>query len=359
MSGQTPNNESFFMDEPVETINDFGGEDYLAGEESTPEERGDVIVDEAENDENNAGDDGADDAGDSVSDDDAEQEADSEDSAEAGEEADEDSGEEEEESDEDEDEDEDEGEDDKKPIPEKVPRKRLNKEAERRRKAEARVKELEAQMAQRDPAPASQSAEDFNFEVDKDKFQQMQDFLLDGETEKAMAIYQELNKATIDATLQQSDRRFEEKMAIHEQNRELRAAGKDVVASFPELDRNGDDFDEQLSADVVATRDFYMQHRGMTPGDALRRAAKEVANDYGIEDRAAKKETPAKRSATQTKKQKADIKRKVALAEKEQGRLGGQSANNREELPDINSMSDDQFDRLDPRTKAKMRGDIL
>lgn len=350
----TPNSDtgSIFLEEPIGGTNEFGGEDYQPYEAPTPESRGDVLIDDVVEPEEPIEDTELEPVEEQEEDAEHEEpeevEEESESDTDSATDSDDDS---------DSDDPDDEGDDDegkpKKPIPNKVPRKRLNKEVERRKAAEARIRELEAAQANNQPAPSKDNQATIDPKVDPKRFKEMQDAMLDGETDKAMEIFAELQSATVSQVLELSDARLDEQLAIREQNRELAQASESVRASFPELDNTSDDFDEQMVQDVVATRDFYMNQRKLSPGEALKRAAKEVANDYGVEDRAKPEPKP------KPKVRKTDVKRKLAAAEKEKGKLGGQSAGNKTELPDIGKLSDEQFAKLDPRVKAKLRGDIL
>lgn len=353
----TPNNEtgSVFLDEPVGEVNEFGGQAYEAPDEVTPEDRGDVLVDDAietEPDENEP-------EQDDESEQDAEYDADedaADDDAEAPESEEDDADSNDDDSDADSDDeagDEDSDEEPRKPVPNRVPIKRLNKEVARRRAAEDRVRALEAERAS-GTAPTEPQAQAPAPKVDAAKFKEMQDAMLDGETEKALAIYTELQQTTVSEALTASEARLEEQLTIREQNNELRKASTSVRESFPELDPNNEGYDEKLTQDVVATRDFYMHQRGLAPGEALTRAAKEVADDYGLEDR-----KPAEAPKPKAKARKPDVKRKLEAAGKEKGKLGGNSSRNREELPDVSKLTDDQFARLDPKVKAKLRGDTI
>ena len=125
--------------------------------------------------------------------------------------------------------------------------------------------------------------------------------------------------------------------------------------SFPELDPASDTYDAKLVDEVVTTRDFFMHQRGMPAGKALERAVRDLADEYGLEDR---KPAPAAKKPV-VKERKTDVKRKLEAAQKETGKLGGQSAGNKSEIPSIDSISDEQFARLDPKVKARMRGDII
>lgn len=337
------------LDEPVsEGVNEFGGEDFSAPTDEKVD-RGDNFNEdssdeelEAETDTDNSG---ADDTGDDDSDADAvDDEVDD--------------GSDDDKSDDDADADEPED-DDKKPIPDKIPRERLNKEIEKRKAVEQRLRELEASAkTEQKPDNVDKPAAP-EFKIDPERFQKMQDAMVDGETADAMGIFQELLTGAVTSATELVRTQTKEELLgeinTREANKELSKVSSELMESYPELDSSSDTYDDTLVEEVVELRDIYLD-RGKSPGEALRRAVKLVADENSLEDRkavAAKEPEPKPKPKT-----KRDIAGKVKLAEKERGKLRGDSAVNKDVL-DISKLTDAQFDRLSPEAKAKARGDIL
>src|SRR5690606_12577221 len=66
----------------------------------------------------------------------------------------------------------------------------------------------------------------------------------------------------------------------------------DTYARYPELDENGEQFNEDIAAEAVLLQRGYMQN-GYTLAEATQRAATAVAKLHGLQDRKAAAEKPA------------------------------------------------------------------
>jgi hypothetical protein len=263
-------------------------------------------------------------------------------------------------------EEEDEGEDDEsksteedESIPSSVPRSRLKKEVEKRKKLQARLDALEAQSTEDGNDDPVESAT--GIELDPASFKKMQEAMIDGESDTAMELFQGMLNNAVNVATTTAEKRTSEKVkgeiAEQAQNKELAAVSATVYESYPEFEYGGEHADEDLITDVVDLRDFYFNK--MSAGEALQKAAAQVALENELVDRKPAAKPKAIDKPPVKAKAKNDIARKMELAVKEKGKLKGSSLRDKSESMDISSLTDEQFGNMSPQAKAKARGDFL
>lgn len=328
----------------------------------TPEERGDLLVeDDADEDA----------ALDSEHDDDAEEDLEDGEDELLEDEDDSDDGEEEGVSD---DEEEDESEDDESDDDEsgndaaarkgkgkaRVPLSRLNKEIEKRRALEAELQNLRKateQGVQAEGGQSSSQGEETAQAFTREDFEGMQEAMLDGETDKAFEIFGKMMASQGQIARETAEKEVSQRVRSElEQDKalnELRSTAAELSESYPELDSNNEGADEGLIEEVVEIRDMYVD-RGMPLAEALRKSVKLVAMDHGLKNR---KEKP-KADMAAPKKKPLNAKKKLAASEKERGKLSGSGAKNRPKI-DISSLGDEEFGKLSKEALAAARGDYV
>ena len=238
-----------------------------------------------------------------------------------------------------------------KPVKGRVPRDRLNKEIEKRKTLERQVKELQNQAPPEQALPEQvPAAKPFT----KEQFAAMQNAMLDGETEKGFEIFAEMmanqsSQVRADA-IAETDIRVRSELNIERENNSLSQEAQHQGERFPELVAGGDFADDGLIDEVVETRNIYIE-RGVDAAEALRKAVKIVSSEHGLVDRKAASKAPSKK--------RVDVANKIALADKEQGKLGGGSTQKPAPVIDLTKISDSQFSRLSEDAKARARGDYL
>ncbi|MDG1858686.1 MAG: hypothetical protein P8I94_06265 [Emcibacteraceae bacterium] len=346
-----------FLESTLSTTNEFGGEviEYTA---PSAEDFGNEIIEDSEQDatdDDNDANDSTDDTTDGdVADDQTdaetteEEESDEESAEEGDEEAEPDSA--------DEDDKESEKEPDTKPkkkVQNKVPVDRLNKEIAKRKALEAKVAALENAPApeQNEDAPAPTPT------ITKEDFEKMQEAMLDGETDAAFELFQKMQAPAPAQSLSREEIAQEVRAELNAEKavEELNSTATSIIESYPELNSQSDDADQGLIDEVLDYRNTYEQ-KGLTPAAALQKAVKMVAFENELTDKKAK---PASITDSTRAKKKANITEKTKLASKERGKLGGESAHNKNSGIDINKLTDDQFGKLSPEAKARLRGDII
>ena len=235
-----------------------------------------------------------------------------------------------------------------------VPRNRLNKEIEKRKAMEERLRKLEATKPAEEKAPAPE-VEAFS----PDDFTKMQDAMLDGETEDAFAMFKKMVTAStqqaVDSVRESAKEDARAEITADKENASLQQAAVELGAKYPELDSNSDISDEGLIEDVIATRDIYYD-RGHSLADALEKAVKMVAQDNSLVDRSAKKamDDPARLT-----KKPSQVKKKIELAKKEKGRLEGDGGQDVKTKPNLLTMSDEEFSNASSQARREARGDFL
>lgn len=241
-----------------------------------------------------------------------------------------------------------------------VPRQRLNKEIQKRQQLEARIRDLETQSAvppaaapAAAPAPVKEPVKP-NAEAIGSMFAAV----LDGDETKAQAtleqILTEFGDRVVNQALAQSKDVAEGTYSRNQELNQLREAAAEVMEQYPEFDQNSADVDMGLTEEVLALRDTLID-RGEKPAAALRRAAKLVALENGLQPRGKAADLSKPPVGSKPK----DVSKQIARATQTPGRLKGEGAKNKETRIDILKLSDDQFGKLSREALAKARGDFF
>lgn len=237
-----------------------------------------------------------------------------------------------------------------------VPRQRLNKEIQKRQQLEARIRDLETQSAvppAAAPAPVKEPVKP-NAEAIGSMFAAV----LDGDETKAQAtmeqILTEFGDRVVNQALAQSKDVAEGTYSRNQELNQLREAAAEVTEQYPEFDQNSADVDMGLTEEVLALRDTLID-RGEKPAAALRRAAKLVALENGLQPRGKAADLSKPPVGSKPK----DVSKQIARATQTPGRLKGEGAKNKETRIDILKLSDDQFGKLSREALAKARGDFF
>lgn len=348
-------------------VNEYGGDADWGDAPAPTADRGDNLEPETSTTEGDTHDEGNADSGDSA---DADAAGDSGDQKAAGEEGglDDDSGEAGESGEEEDREsgDSDEGTEDRgsEGDQNRVPVNRLNKEVQKRRAAEERLKDFEARVAeleerlasaQRAPSQGEGRAAPADDEpaFGLEDFKAMQDAMLDGDTEVAMSKFAEMMAKQTEKAAKLAREEARAEIDTDRVTSRLQSAAQELAAKYPELDHTSELGDQGLIEEVVELRNVYIE-RGQNAADALRKAVKLVALENGLEDRTAKPPKPATPPA-----KKVDTQSKLDIAQRERGRLPGDGEKSREQRLDIRKLSDKQFAELSREALAKARGDFV
>ncbi|MFC1088022.1 hypothetical protein ACFGX7_03420 [Pasteurella multocida] len=249
----------------------------------------------------------------------------------------------------------------KKHTNKRVPYERLQKEIQKR-------KELEAQLAAATQnAPESTALDvDINYEVsiDNDKFKAMSNAMLEGDAETAQRMFADMLSANVNAAAKAAAQaaskqayeiaRAEAESSIQSRQilSEAQEAASIVMDEFDVFNESSENFNEDMLNEAIALRDGLVAS-GYSIGEAIIKAAEFTASNHGI---TAKSAVVADEPPKQQVK-KPDVKAKMQQAAKNPPKTRGEPATTSEIDPF--NMTMEEFDKLDPKEVAKLRGDFV
>jgi len=239
----------------------------------------------------------------------------------------------------------------KKPKAPMVPKSRLDEVLAKNKKMQKRIEDIEKQEAE-----VQAQAPQFDFDV---KEQEYQNLILDGESAKAVSLRNEIRKAEKEALMFDIQQQMGQTVQQDRAQQELAQKAEEIASTFPMLDQNSTEFNEELTTEVMELRDAFIT-QGYEPADSLAKAT-----EYTL---AAKKpellQTTEAKTTTQTrqlaqKKQKASVQNKIAASKAQPPTLKGEGTAKRgDKATDINILSDDEFGALPAETIRRLRGDF-
>jgi len=237
-----------------------------------------------------------------------------------------------------------------------IPKARLDEVINQRKQLAAEVERLRQELATRQtqPEPAAPPVPEYDF-ASKEK--EYMEAVLDGDTDKALAIRNDIRQAEFQAIQQQvaqSVPRADEAAAAVQQQLSNQAALQEVNNAFPVFDPDSANFDVDLTEEAVAIAKGYIQFRGLDYPTAIRKAAEQVATLNGIA-RAGTTPPPAKPKPAPDPK---TVAAKIEAANRQPPTAPAQQVAG-EDVIDPMSMSDDEFIRLPASVRARLRGDML
>lgn len=245
-----------------------------------------------------------------------------------------------------------------------IPKARLDQALRKQRAAEQRAQELAEEIAQLRAAQAEAAApKPISPEEIKARMAEANEALVAGDTAKAAELQAELMAAIAfkpEAQAPQPVPGEVELAAQVEERIEFKATLKEVYNRFPELDENGEAFDEELAAESVDLQRSYMA-RGYTLAEATRKAAEAVAKLHDLEDRTAPPAAAApdaRREAAKTE-QAARSRTKIEKATRAAPALGGRSDKADEVTFDIRTASVEEFMALPESVRERLLGNSL
>jgi hypothetical protein len=242
----------------------------------------------------------------------------------------------------------------KKPM---VPKSRLDEVLAKQKALQKQLDDLMAAKVAAETAPES-----FDFAA---KEVQYQNFVLDGEHDKAAALRQEIRRAERAQLEYELTQKMEQKVTQSQQMSALQQAAAELETNFPVFDRASTDYNEQYTQEVIDLRDAFIV-KGENPVAALSKAAKFVIREYGLDPGAPVEPSLSVSTPTTSKvvdevaKKRAEITRKLKAADAQPPNMPGESSAARgEKLVDLSSMSEDEFNALPAATLKRLRGDVI
>ena len=238
----------------------------------------------------------------------------------------------------------------KKPM---VPKARLDEVLAKQKALQKQLDEINAANEKAEEAPES-----YDFDAKEVEYQNM---VLDGETDKAVALRREIRKAEREQLEYEMRQEMSQTVNQDRQMTALQQAANAMEDAYPVFDRNSDDFNEDMTNEVVELRDAFMM-KGYEAVDALSKAVKYVVKDHDLDQ--AQESAPSLAGKAQKSdelaKKRAQVSKKLRAAEAQPPELPGESSSNHGEKGlDLSTMTEEEFDALPEATLKRLRGDIL
>ena len=230
----------------------------------------------------------------------------------------------------------------------RIPKSRFDQVNERRKLAEQRLRELEAEIEA--SKRVQQPGTEFNFDDAEQKYMEA---VVDGEFDKAKQIRTQIRNAEREALASQALRLRDQATEGARQNLALDAEVSALQAQFPIFDAESEVFDEVITAEALDIFNGLVATGKYTPVAAVRKAAEMVTKANGIAPRSAEPEAP-KPPARDTKP---DLSKKIEAANKQPPtKVVGSKGESKHNVLD---MSEDEFASLPDSTLRKLRGVLL
>lgn len=201
---------------------------------------------------------------------------------------------------------------------------------------------------------AAENAPEYDFDAKEVEYQ---DLVLNGDTEKAVELRNQIRQAEKDQFMFEVQAKMGQTVQQSQEMTELQAKAAEVEATYPMLSENDPSFDANLQAEVVELRDAFMS-QGYSPADALGKATQYTIAAQKPELLNSAVENPTKKvdTAVQEKQQAANVTKKLKAADAQPPAMKGESKT--EKKIDLSLMSSEEFDALPAETLRRMRGDF-
>ena len=238
----------------------------------------------------------------------------------------------------------------KKPM---VPKARLDEVLAKQKALQKQLDEINAANEKAEEAPES-----YDFDAKEVEYQNM---VLDGETDKAVALRREIRKAEREQLEYEMRQEMSQTVNQDRQMTALQQAANAMEDAYPVFDRNSDDFNEDMTNEVVELRDAFIM-KGYEAVDALSKAVKYVVKDHDLDQpqESAPSLAGKAQKSDELAKKRAQVSKKLKAAEAQPPELPGESSSNHGEKGlDLSTMTEEEFDALPEATLKRLRGDIL
>ena len=223
-------------------------------------------------------------------------------------------------------------------------------------KQKALQKQLDEMTAQNEKSAEAPDAYDFD-----SKEVEYQNMVLDGETEKAVALRREIRKAERAQLEFEMRQEMNQTVSKDRQMTALQNAAAAMEEAYPVFDSNSDVFDQEITNEVVDLRDAFIL-KGYDAVDALSKAVKYVVKDHDLDQ--AQESVPSLAGKAQKTDElaikRAQVTKKLRAAEAQPPELPGESSSNHGDKGfDLSSMTEEEFAALPEATLRRIRGDII
>ena len=233
-----------------------------------------------------------------------------------------------------------------------VPKSRLDEVLAKNKEMQKRLQDIEGEKTDAPEVP------EYDF-VGKEK--EYQELVLDGETEKAAVLRNEIRQAERTQLMSEMQSQMGQTVQQDREQHELAKKASEIMEVFPIFDEKSKSFDEKLTQEVMELRDAFI-YQGYGAADSLAKATEVTLLTKKPEllqtsDEPKADPAPTLTKAVQEKKQKATVQKKVEASQAQPPEMKGDSSKNKK-VVDINTLSDDEFGALPEETLRRMRGDF-
>ena len=233
-----------------------------------------------------------------------------------------------------------------------VPKSRLDEVLAKNKEMQKRLQDIEGKEAEETKTP------EYDFVAQEKAYQ---DLVLEGETEKAALVRQEIRSAEREQLMSEMQSKMGQTVQQDRELHELTQKASEIMEVFPIFDEKSKAYDESLTNEVMELRDAFI-YQGYGAADSLAKATEVTLLSKKPEllqgeTAPAVDPAPTLTKAVQEKKQKATVKKKVEASQAQPPEMKGESAKNKK-VVDINVMSDDEFRALPEDTLRRLRGDF-
>ena len=235
-----------------------------------------------------------------------------------------------------------------------VPKSRLDEVLAKNKKMQKQLDEIQQKEAE-----AQAEAPKYDFDLKEQEYQQL---ILDGESNKAVQLRNEIRAAEKEQMMFEVQQQMGQTVQQSQAAQELQAKAAEIEETFSVLNENHADFDRELATEVMELRDAFIV-QGYEPADSLARATEYTLAAKHPEllqgsDEAAALQTNQQNKAVVEKRKKTTVKKKLEASKSQPPKMKGESTAKRKPIADINVLSDDEFGALPEDTLKRMRGDF-
>lgn len=241
----------------------------------------------------------------------------------------------------------------------------VGKERAAREAAEARAAELEAQLRSREQSQQQQI--DRTTQIDKleDGITALEkkhaELLLDGNVDEAAKVMKDIRHTERQIARLEANAESNQVVDAKLEEGRMQLAIAQLEADYPVLNPKSETYDSDL-VEMILLKQNKMVNEGHMPSQALRDATKSVMDRFAKTPEPEAEKEGLSKAEQEDRKQKQvekalDTQKRQPSSMKEVG-LDSDKAGEKG-LPDISTMSSDEFDALPATTKARLRGDMV
>lgn len=246
----------------------------------------------------------------------------------------------------------------KKPM---VPKSRLDEVLAKQRKLQEQLDALTAEKQVPETPPEEPAPEPYDFDTKEIEYQE---HVLNGETDKAVALRKEIRAAEKIQLEYEMGQKFNQQTTQNRQLDELQVVANEMESKYPVFNQKSEEFNQEYTNEVIDLRDAFVA-KGNAPAEALQKAVNYVVKTNNLdveesiaEDKSALTAKP-KQSQDQVAKKRKEVSKKLKAAESQPPDMPGESSSaHGEKVVDIASMTDEEFNALPAATLKRLRGDV-